>query len=415
MPFKLNPSKMITCIQYLHIRVKIISLQILHCSDTHLDKSFGISNLAKAMQRREDLNYSFSTIVDYAVKNKPDIFLISGDVFDKILPTNASRVFLTKQIKCLKDEGIAVFIIGGNHDVPRFGASPSLAIDVLGSAGIATVFSSSDTIQKKILKVGEKSICVSGRSYYTQYEGANPLKDVEVPIESNYNILMIHASLQGLNVASSVPEIAHQNPFMADDIKKGLDYLALGHFHNYFEREYKGCAIVNPGSTEKLSWAEINDEKGFVWAELNGSETTTEFIKLHTRPMETNELTLSKTEEYAKGIKKHVLDFLSKISNPEKMLKLSLRGLISQDQYNQLKINEVLTACNDKFFNLQIDRKELELEGYGRVFMERIDNPVEAYSKRLDILISQLKPDDSNRKLLEQAKNLGIKYLEAAK
>jgi hypothetical protein len=97
------------------------------------------------------------------------------------------------------------------------------------------------------------------------------------------------------------------------------------------------------------------------------------------------------------------------------MLKLSLRGLISQDQYNQLKVNELLTACTDKFFNLQIDRKDLEIEGYGRVFMERIDNPVEAFSKRLDTLISQLKADDPNRLLLEQTKSIGIKYLEAAK
>jgi DNA repair exonuclease SbcCD nuclease subunit len=380
-----------------------------------LDKSFSISNLTKAIQRREDLNCNFSTIVDYALKNKPDVFLIAGDVFDKILPTNASRVFVTQQIKRLKDTNIAVFIIGGNHDVPRFGVSPSLAIDVLGSAGIATVFSRSDIIQKRIINIKTKSICISGRSYNTQFEGANPLKDVEIPIEGDYNILMIHGSLQGLNVASSIPEIAHQNPFLADDITKGLNYLALGHFHNHFEREYKGCKIVNPGSMEKLSWAEMKDEKGFAWTDLNGSETTTEFIKLNTRIMEINELTLSKDETYVKGVNDYVLESLSRISSPQKMLKLSLRGLISQDQYNQLKVNELLTACNDKFFNLKIDREFLEIEGYGRVFVERVDNPVEAFTKRLDVILSQLKADDPNRLSIEQVKSLGIKYLEAVK
>lgn len=118
------------------------------------------------------MNNNFSKAVDYAVKNKPDVFLIAGDVFDKILPTNASRVFLTQEIKRLKDSNIAVFIIGGNHDAPRFGVSPSLAIDVLGSAGIATVFSRSDIIQKKKLTIKGKSVCVSGRSYYTLFEGA---------------------------------------------------------------------------------------------------------------------------------------------------------------------------------------------------------------------------------------------------
>lgn len=392
-----------------------MSIQILHCSDLHLDKNFNIPNLAKALERKEDLNNSFSSAVEYAIKNKPDLFIISGDIFDKILPTNASRVFLTHEVKRLRDAKIAVFMIGGNHEVPRFGASPSLAIDVLGSAGIATVFSRSDVVEKRILSIGTKSVCVSGRSYYTQSEGANPLKDVEIPCDGDYNILIIHGSLQGLNVASSNPEMAHQNPFLADDIKKGLSYLALGHFHNHFEREHKDCTIVNPGSLEKLSWAEMTDEKGFVWAELNGSKKSTEFIRSDTRAMETSELVFSKDETYSPDVKKYVLDFLSKLSDANKMLKISLRGLVSQQQYNQLKINEILGACRNMFFHLIIDRRELQVEGYGRIFLERVDNPVQAFSQRLDALIAQTGPDDSNRELLERVRNLGIRYLEAVR
>jgi hypothetical protein len=41
-----------------------------------LDKNFNISNLAKAQERREDLNKNFSSAVEYALKNKPDLFLI---------------------------------------------------------------------------------------------------------------------------------------------------------------------------------------------------------------------------------------------------------------------------------------------------------------------------------------------------
>ena len=386
----------------------------MHCSDTHLDKSFGIPNLSKSLQRREDLNNNFSEIIDYALRNKPDVFLIAGDVFDKILPTNASRVFLTKKIRILNDANIAVFIIGGNHDIPRFGSSPSLAIDVLSSAGIASVFSRSNSVQKKKLIINGKSVCISGRSYCTQFEGKNPLKDVKIPVDGDYNILMIHGSLQGLNVASSVPEYSYQNPFRAEDISKGLNYLALGHFHNHFERKHKDCMIVNPGSIEKLSWAEINDEKGFVWADLNGKETSTEFIKLNTRPMEIKQLSLFKNGKHPKGLKNHILTFLKKSYNPDKILRLVLNGLLSQNQYTELKTNEILRACNDCFFNLQIDRRDLEIEGYGRVFMEKLDNPVGAYSKRLDLMIGKLKQDNPDKKILKTVKRIGIKYLEAA-
>jgi len=392
-----------------------MSVQILHCSDLHLDKNFNISNLVRASQRREDLNLNFSLIVKYALKNKPDLFLVSGDIFDKISPTNASRVFLTQMIRQLKDAGISVFMIGGNHDVPKFGVSPSLAIDVLSSAGIATVFSSSDRIEKQLLQIHGKTVCVSGRSYYTRFEGANPLKDIKVTLDGEYNILLIHGSLQGLNVIPSNAEMASQNPFKADDITKGLNYLALGHFHNHFQREHIGCTIVNPGSLEKLSWAEINDEKGFVWAELSGSEVSIEFVKLETRPMEIRDLTLSKELSLQTTLKDCVIEHLTSISQEEKILKLNLKGLISQEQYNQLKVNEILSECRDLFFHLVLDRSELEVEGYGRIFVERVENPIESFKKRLDYLIANTTSDEIQKRILEQVKQLGIKYLEAAR
>jgi hypothetical protein len=33
-----------------------MSVQLVHCSDMHLDKNFNISNLARARERKDDLN-----------------------------------------------------------------------------------------------------------------------------------------------------------------------------------------------------------------------------------------------------------------------------------------------------------------------------------------------------------------------
>jgi len=79
----------------------------------HLDKNFNISNFARAFQRKEDLNRNFSAVVEYALKNKSDVFLIGGDVFDRISPTNASRAFVTQKVRQLKDANVSVFIIDG--------------------------------------------------------------------------------------------------------------------------------------------------------------------------------------------------------------------------------------------------------------------------------------------------------------
>ena len=391
-----------------------MSVQILHCSDTHLDKNFNIANLARAQERKEDLNKNFSAAVDYALKNRPDLFLMTGDIFDRVSPSNAARILVTQKIRQLKEAGISVFIIGGNHDVPKLG-SQHLAIDLLSSAGLATVFSKSDEFGRRILQIDGKSVCVIGKSYYSQVEGQNPLRGLKIPIEGDYNLLLIHGSLQGLNVVSSVPEMASQNPFRPEDIKVGVNYLALGHFHNHYERDHEGCKIVNPGSMEKLSWAEMNDEKGFVWAELNGSEASSEFIRLETRPMEKYILNLSKNEDYSPTLKDYVIDYIVSQSDPIKIARLFLQGQITQQQYSELKINEIVQATREAFFHLGFDRTELDVEGFGRVFVERVENPVEAFVKRLDELISSAGTDEEKRRRLEQVKELGRKYLEEAR
>jgi len=388
-----------------------MSVQILHCSDMHLDKNFNMANLARAQERKEDLNRNFSAAVDYALRNRPDLFLMTGDIFDRVSPGNAARILVTEKVRQLKEAGISVFMIGGNHDVPKLGGQ-HLAIDVLSSAGLATVFSRSDEFERRVLQVNGRSVCVAGKSYFSQVESENPLRGRKVPIEGDYNLLMLHGSLQGLNVFSSVPEMASQNPFRPEDIKAGLNYLALGHFHNYYERDHEACKIVNPGSMEKLSWAEMNDEKGFVWAELNRSEVSTEFIRLETRLMEKYTLHLSKDRDYSPTLRDYAIDYVKRQSDPARIVRLFLRGQITQDQYNELKINEIIQATRDAFFHLGFDRTELEVEGFGRVFVERVENPVEAFARRLDALIAMAGADEEKRRKLEQVKELGRRYLE---
>jgi len=384
-----------------------ISLQIVHCSDLHLGKRFNISSYAHAVERRKDLERNFSTVVDHALKNKPDLFLVSGDIYDRILPTNPERVFLTRKIKELKDVSIHVFMIGGNHDVPKTARPTNLAIEPLQSAGLATIFSGFDSIQQKVIGVNGKKVCVSGKSYDSQNENQNPLSNEKIPKKGDYNILMLHAAFHGLNVNSSVPYFVNQNPIKTEDIKKGIDYLALGHYHNHFMRDHRGCTICNPGSIEKVTWAEEKDQKGFIWAELRRDGVEAEFVHLKTRPMESKELVLSKDSG---DIGDFISSFLEGFADPKALLRLFIKGKISREQYQRFKVNELYRFAQEHFFHFDLIREELDVEGYGRIFMGRIDNPVEAFIKRLDALIDKSSPKE--KEFLKLVKELGVKYLE---
>jgi hypothetical protein len=156
----------------------------------------------------------------------------------------------------------------------------------------------------------------------------------------------------------------------------------------------------------------VNDDKGFIWAELHESDASVEFIKLATKTMEQYTYDLSAAS--SSPPKDQLVDYLRQQSDPSKIVRLHLKGQITQEQYRQLKFNEVYEATRDMFFHLDIRHNELDVEGFGRVFLERVDNPIEAYGKRLDILIAQAETEEK-RQQLEQAKELGLKYLEESR
>lgn len=385
-----------------------MSLQFIHCSDLHLDKSFNYLNAQNSIQRKEDVHQNFSHIVEFALKEKPDLFLVAGDTFDRVSPSNQSRVFLIREVRKLSEAGIHVFIIGGNHDVPRTPGISTMAIDTLSSAGLATVFSTAE-VETQVVNIDGREAQVSGRSYLTQSEQQNPLRGVVLKGQADYSIYMVHGSLLGLDVRPSSPEVMTHNPFYADDVPKGVDYLAAGHYHNFYERDYRGCKIVNPGSIERLNWNELSEKKCFAWVEMNGSEVRVESIPLTMRPMESQSLVLND----AVDLTKVVTDYLTEYRDLGKIFRLGLVGKLSRAVYSKLDLGKVFEFGRNSFFEFDLDRQELMVEGE-RVFLGKVDNPIEAYRKRLDVLNARAESEDE-RQLLAEVKEVGVKLLEEAR
>ena len=90
-------------------------MKILHCSDIHLGKKpFGTKEFSQ--KRYLDFFYAFEQAADRGIEKKVDVFLITGDLFDKkeLSPDTLDRcekVFLK-----LKNNNIQVLLIEGNHD-----------------------------------------------------------------------------------------------------------------------------------------------------------------------------------------------------------------------------------------------------------------------------------------------------------
>ena len=85
-------------------------MRLIHLSDLHLGKRVnGFSML-------EDQRYILKEILRIIDEERPDAVLISGDVYDKAVPS-AEAVLLLDEFLCrLAQRKIPVLMISGNHD-----------------------------------------------------------------------------------------------------------------------------------------------------------------------------------------------------------------------------------------------------------------------------------------------------------
>jgi DNA repair exonuclease SbcCD nuclease subunit len=384
-----------------------LTVTAIHTADFHLDRNFGFPWIDRVERRRKDLFDNFQRIIDYAITEKPDLFLICGDVFDRVKPSNEAKIFLVRKAKELHDAGIQLVVIGGNHEIPKFDSGP-MAIELLNSAGLATVFARSDAFESRKFHVGTEDVIVAGKSYFAAKESYNPLSEpLALQKDADYLVVMIHGSLNGMGVVPSIPGMASQNPFMANDVPKIANYLALGHFHNTFERQIsEGPLIGNPGSIERLTKAEASEQKGFYWLELTDSAQLS-FEKLPSRPME--ERTIDVSSDMS-NLRERIVKAIENWINPEKILDVRLIGQTTADEFLKLRPNEIYEKFHDSYFSLYIDRSQLQVENVGPLITEEIGTPIETYRKRLDLQI-ETATDEQTKQFLKLIKDEGCKYL----
>ena len=85
-------------------------MKFLHLSDLHLGKRLNEFSLL------EDQQYILESILGLVSNEKPQAVVIAGDVYDKpVPPVEAVRLF-DKFLTALASAGVAVIVIGGNHD-----------------------------------------------------------------------------------------------------------------------------------------------------------------------------------------------------------------------------------------------------------------------------------------------------------
>ena len=258
----------------------------LHLGDVHLGhEQYG------RKERADDFARAFYYALDYAIQHRVDFVLVAGDLFERstLDPVTFDQVLFG--LEDLKRARIPLVDIAGNHDRARYGQGRAW-VESLGLHGFLYYLDAATPQGVQLLPWSEEEssggyLEIEGvRLVGMRYLGANTARAVDelaqklrqlAPGERPYTVAMIHAGLDGV-----VPNFRAELTYEQLAPLRGLvDYVALGHIHQHYERE---GWVYNPGSLETWNAGEVPWERGFLHVQVDTDAEQKHSVQLVTPP-----------------------------------------------------------------------------------------------------------------------------------
>jgi DNA repair exonuclease SbcCD nuclease subunit len=361
----------------------------------------------KRFDRKEDFARCFEATIEYALKEKPDIYLICGDLYDSVVPRNPPRSLMMRHFRALAEKGIKVFLISGHHDTARSleqGASP---LSLYGESGYARFFSDSLQPESSILEKAGLRVQVSGVSFNPNLSvNEDPLASMrfEKP-EGDLNIFMLHYPIEGFKGVYSLSEPTVR----ASHLPSGYQLVAAGHIHRHQKNTFGDIVVLYPGSTERATFLEEGEKKGFMWLELDKSGLVSdEFIETPARELRTIDFNIPSDGDINRILGAQLL----KSADPQLILRVKLVGNMSLKLLETYKRPALLSQFQDKYFAVEFDEREMAIEAYEPVEALPRTTPLEELKRHFESIMA--KASEQERMELQDAFQKSIAMLQEA-
>lgn len=281
-----------------------LDMKILHTSDLHIGKYIGTYDL------KEDTEYVLNQVVDTAIRERVEVVLISGDVFDRPNPSEEAIKMYVSFLKQLLDKNIKVIAISGNHDS---GIRLSAYKEILGK-GYFIEGEFNSPMRKVSLNDEYGPVNFYMLPFFTPFIVKSNLK-LEKGLEnydlamdeiikrenidtSQRNIILAHQFVAGFKFGGSEEDFSYSNGdeknvagvgIISLDKFQNFDYVALGHIHK--PQKISRETIRYSGSLLKYKTSEIDGpdksvviidlkEKGNIEVKLDPIKPLHPFVKI---------------------------------------------------------------------------------------------------------------------------------------
>ena len=195
-------------------------IRFIHAADPHLDsplRGLEAHEGAPVAVLRGATRRAFENLVNLAIDEGEDFLVIAGDLYDGDWKDYSTGLFFRGQMARLKQKGIPVYLIAGNHD------AASVISKKLSLPDNVHVFSTR-TVESK--QVDVLPVVIHGRGFPHRAVPENLAEEYTAAVAGKFNLGLLHTSLTGR------PGHDTYAPCSENDLRdKGYDYWALGHIH----------------------------------------------------------------------------------------------------------------------------------------------------------------------------------------
>ena len=213
-------------------------MKFIHAADIHLDSPLrGLAAYpdAPAQRLRSATRDALEQLVSRAIDEAVDFMVIAGDLYDGDWRDFNTGLFLVRQMGRLRQAGIAVYILYGNHDAEH---EITKRLELPDNV---RVFSSS---KAQTFRIDALRVALHGRSFKTAATTDNLAASYPPPVPGWFNIGVLHTALEGHAAHASYAPCS-----IAELDAKGYQYWALGHVHTQWIRHGQPT-IAFPGNLQ---------------------------------------------------------------------------------------------------------------------------------------------------------------------
>ncbi len=213
-------------------------MKFIHAADIHLDSPLiGLQQYegAPVDEIRGATREALRNLVRLALEEEVAFVLVAGDLYDGNWKDYNTGLFFASQMSMLREAGIRVFIVAGNHDaasqITKHLRMPE-NVKVLSHKRPETII------------LEDHGIAIHGQSFHSSAVTEDLSAGYPEPILQLFNIGLLHTCAEGRE--------GHERyaPCSVDSlVAKNYDYWALGHVHK-FEVLRDDPWIVFPGNLQ---------------------------------------------------------------------------------------------------------------------------------------------------------------------